>query len=89
MTLNDEILRATGGPTINDGQLAYFLAQGGTGTALNDVTRSWLLSKIVAPTTGDETTNDLWMIYLTEAGYTTGTLNDRQLAYWTGLPTPP
>ena len=78
-TVGDAILVVTEGPTTNDGLMAWFAAQGAVGTTLQDLERDFLLAQ--AGTT-DGTNNDLWMQYLTELGYTTGTLNDRQLAFW-------
>lgn len=46
MALNDEILRATGGPTINDGLRSWFGAL--PGGNLNDAERLWLLNAIIA-----------------------------------------
>ena len=80
MTLNDEILRATGGPTINDGLRSWFSAT--ADETLGDAERRWLLA-FPATTTG--ATNDLWMQYLGSLGHT-GTLNDRLLAYWAAQP---
>ena len=70
-TLNDEILRVTGGPTVNDGLMSFY---GGTGS-LNDRERQWLQSQ--GATLGP--VNDMWMEFL--SAYP-GTLNDRKLAYW-------
>jgi phospholipase C len=73
-TLNDEILRVTGGPTVNDGLMSYF---GGSGS-LNDRERQWLQAQ--GATLGP--VNDMWMEFLSA---TPGTVNDRKLAYWTAL----
>ena len=70
-TLNDEILRVTGGPTVNDGLMSYF---GGSGS-LNDRERQWLLGQ--GATLGP--VNDMWMEFLAA---TPGALNDKLLAYW-------
>ena len=70
-TLNDEILRVTGGPTVNDGLMSYF---GGSGS-LNDRERQWLLGQ--GATFGP--VNDMWMEFLSA---TPGTLNDKLFAYW-------
>lgn len=82
-TLNDEILRATGGPTVNDGLRAWFLSHGATGPAtapLNDLERQFLQAANVGP--GDEgTNNDLWMKILDTSGYN-GTYNDKLLQFW-------
>lgn len=78
-TLNDEILRATGGPTVTEGLLAYFQAGGATATNLMDAEHQWL--KIQTPA-GQGTNQDLWMDYLGLALGLDGTLNDRLLQYW-------
>ena len=74
-TLNDEILRVTGGPTVNDGLMSFY---GGVWT-LDDRERAWLLAN--GGVSG--TNNDLWMQALRGGGYA-GTLNDMLLAFWTG-----
>ncbi len=76
-TLNDQILRATGGPTIPDGLRSWFTAL--ATETLNDAERRWLLA---FPSTGVGTNNDLWVQYLRSVGHT-GTLNDMLLQYWT------
>ena len=76
-TLNDEILRATGGPTVNDGLRSWFSAL--STETLNDAELRWLQAQ--AGVTGT-TINDCWMQFLSGLGYQ-GTLNDMQLAYWT------
>lgn len=79
-TLNDEILRATGGPTVNDGLRAFFLANGATAGTLNDLERQYL--KVVFPAgAAAASNNDLWMGYLATLGHT-GALNDRLLQFW-------
>lgn len=81
-TLNDEILRVTGGPTVNDGLRNYFNAQGVPYGTLPDMERAWL--RIQMPTE-QGTTNDLWMTYLSDVFGYQGTLNDKLLQYWSGL----
>lgn len=78
-TLNDEILRVTTGPTVNDGLRAFFLARGATGTALNDLEGSYLRAR-AGVTAGPLA--DMWRQYLTGKGYA-GTINDQQLQWWT------
>lgn len=80
-TLNDEILRVTGGPTVNDGLLAYYHAAGATAETLNDATRQWLLIVTAPPDPEAYTDNDLWALI---PGLT-GTINDRMLQYWSAL----
>jgi hypothetical protein len=81
--LGDEILRATGGPTINDGLFAWYGAEGGVGSSLQDRERSLLTSK--GAFTG--TNSDLWYQWLRSLGHT-GSLNDMKLQFWTGQATP-
>ena len=76
--LADEILRATGGPTVNDGLFAWYGAQGGVGSALADRERSLLLSK--GAFTG--TNSDLLYQWLRSLGHT-GSLDDMRLQFWT------
>lgn len=80
-TLNDEIQRVTGGPTISDGLRAYYLAHGGTGTTLNDLERSWLIALTGVVSPQNYTTADLWRL-VPPLGADVGTVGDRQLAYW-------
>jgi len=77
-TLNDAILRATGGPTVNDGLRAYYNDQGIPYGPLNDMERTFL--RVQMPT-AQGTTNDLWMQYTENLGYT-GTLNEKLWKYW-------
>lgn len=76
--LNDEILRATGGPTVNEGLALWFGKQ--KSEALNDAELRWLKG-------GDgavgSTINDLWYTFL-RAATLTGAINDMKLAYWKG-----
>jgi hypothetical protein len=76
LTLNDAILQATGGPTLNDGLRAFFAAT--ADESLNDAELRWLKSQ--AGVTA-KTISDAWMQFLGGLGFT-GTLQDRQLAYW-------
>lgn len=78
-TLNDEILRATGGPTVNDGLQSYYVANGGVGTTLQDLEKTWLL--LQHPTASPTwPINDIWMMFALPVG---GTINDKQLFFWT------
>ena len=74
MTLNDAILQATGGPTVNQG-LANWFGKSPNET-LQDAERRWLITETGS---ADGTNEDLWMLFL--VGYS-GTINDRKLAYW-------
>jgi hypothetical protein len=78
-TLNDEILRATGGPTVNDGLLAYYQTNGATSDDLQDAEREFL---IAAGALGAGSNQDLWLDLLPGAT----SLQDRQLVYWTAQP---
>ena len=85
MTLNDAILAVTGGPTVNDGLRAYYLANGAVAGALPDLERQFLLAN-----GGVSSSNqDMWMQILGATGYT-GTLNDMLYRFWIdgGLATP-
>lgn len=79
-TLGDNIKRATGGTTINDGLSSWFSRT--ASESLNDAERRWLLSQ-AATTAGAN--NDLWYQFLRDALYT-GSLNDMKLAYWKAQP---
>ena len=76
MTLNDAILRATGGPTVNEGLYSWF--NGAPPETLNDAMLRSLRGVSSLPNGSLE---DCWMEYLRILGYS-GTLNDRLLQYW-------
>jgi len=79
--LNDEILRATGGPTVNDGLASHFSKT--AAETLGDAERRWLLAQVGA---AGGTLGDLWHAVLRAAGHT-GSVNDMKLAYWTAQST--
>jgi len=75
MTLNDAILAATGGPTINDGLSTFF---GKTvDETLNDAAYRWLTEQGIPPTQ----INDMWLDLLRGLG-AAGALNDMLLDFW-------
>ncbi len=78
MSVQDEILRATGGPTVNDGLRTWFGAT--ASETLQDAERRWLLAQ---PGAICGTINDLWMQTLSG---TPGTLNDKVFTYWFNIP---
>lgn len=75
-SLNDLILTATGGPTVNDG-LANVWFNKQADETLNDAEHRWLSGLVPVPST----INDMWMQYLRGAGYE-GSLNDMLYQYW-------
>lgn len=79
-TLNDEILRATGGPTVNDGLRSYFAANGGVGTTLDELERSWLLLQHPTASPVTATIGDMWLMFPLPLN---GAVNDKQLRFWT------
>lgn len=81
-TLNDEILRVTGGPTVNDGLRAFFAANGGVGVTLNELERTWLLLQFPTAPAGSPI-GDLWMRFPLPVD---GTVNDKQLRFWSTQP---
>lgn len=82
-TLNDEILRATGGPTVQDGLQAFFLLNGATQGPVEDMEREYLLGAITLTPPAKSTNQDLWLILLEETILGKGTLNDKLLIFWT------
>ena len=79
--INDEVLRATGGPSLNDGLATWF---GRTATeTIGDAERRWLLAQAGA---AGGTLGDLWYAVLRAAGHT-GSLNDMKLSYWSAQDT--
>ena len=81
-TLNDEIIRATGGPTLNEGLASWFSA---TSTeSIKDAEYRWLLAQA---TTSSGSISDLWDQFLRALPYSyTGTLNDMKYLYWSAQP---
>lgn len=79
-TLNDEILRATGGPTIQDGLQAFYLLNGATQGAIEDMERQYLLGAVAVPAL-PATNQDLWRQLFADA-LIGGTYNDQQLKFW-------
>jgi len=74
-TINDEILRVTGGPTVNDG-LASFYSKTDTEN-LQDAEKRFLLGQLVK----EAALSDMWFDYLGALGHT-GSLADRLLQFW-------
>lgn len=76
-SLQDEILRVTGGPTVNEGLASHF---GKTASeSLQDAERRWL--NAVPQSSAFASIADMWDEFL--AG--SGSLNDRKFIYWSGL----
>ena len=83
-SLNGAILLATGGPTVNEGQLKWFQARGAAGCEnYNDAERKFL--EVATVSSGDGLTiADLWRKFLVAGAYMLpeGTLNGGMLSYW-------
>lgn len=79
MQLNDAILEATGGPTVNEGLSSHFSRT--ASETLGDAEQRWLKEQVGVTS---ESIGDCWYEFTTGLGYS-GSLNDRQFAYWTGL----
>ena len=80
-TTNDEILRATGGPTINEGLSSHFSRT--TSESLWDAERRWLAE--VPQSATPAVINDMWFEFL-RASLFTGALNDMKFQYWSAQP---
>lgn len=80
-TLSDAIRAVVGGTSINDGLMAYYAANGGVGTTLPDLERSFLISQLGLSAPVAATTNDMWRRFLTGAGFT-GAPPDQLLQFW-------
>lgn len=80
-TLSDAIRAVVGGASgnVNDGLKAYFAANGGVGTNLLDLERSFLISQLGLSAPVAATTNDLWRQFLVAF---TGSLPDQLLQFW-------
>jgi len=77
--INDEVLRVTGGPTVQDGQAVHFSK---TATeSIQDAELRWLNEQILSP---DEvfTIADAWFVFAEEQLIGGGHINDIQLGYW-------
>lgn len=85
-TLNGAILAATGGPTVNEGQLAWFQSHGAAGfTNYNDAERKFLLVATGEPVNTPKTNADLWRDFLKTGGWWPvigGDINEAMRAYW-------
>lgn len=75
-TLNDEILRATTGPTVNEGLSSHFSRT--ASESLQDAERRWLAA--VPQSATPASIADMWDEFLPLSG----SLNDRKLTYWLG-----
>lgn len=80
MTLDDAIIKATGGPSVNEGLLKYYRANGATSNNLMDAERQYLLTRLAVADDGKTTNQDLWRAFLLAAPQVS--LNDAQLAFW-------
>ena len=76
--LNDEILRATGAATINDGLSTWFSRT--ASESLNDAESRWLLSQVAVTALSD--INSMWVQFQGGSGH----VSDLKLAYWVGQP---
>lgn len=74
--LQDEILRATTGPTVNEGLSSHFGRT--TSESLQDAERRWLNE--VPQSSTFASIADMWDEFLPLSG----SLNDRKLTYWLG-----
>ncbi len=75
--INDAVLTTTGGPVINEGELAWYKGGGSNLDDLQDAEQDFLF--LVGQNMAN--LNDMWFGYLTFIGYT-GALSDMKLAYW-------
>lgn len=84
-TLHDEIKRATGGLTVNEGLSDWFSR---TATeSLKDAEARWLFAQVTVLTYGH--INDMWREFLLPVyGLLAGSedLNDMKFAYWSAQP---
>lgn len=76
-SINDEILRATGGPTINEGLLTWYQTNGALSDDLQDAELEFLVNQGQAP----RDLQDMWFLFLGGLGHT-GALDDRRYQYW-------
>jgi hypothetical protein len=74
--INDNILAATGGPTVNDGLVDWY---GQLNGSINDAENLWLKQRPYPITSAHS--NDMWYQFLRADGYT-GALSDMLAQYW-------
>ena len=78
VNINDAILKATAGPTLNEGLLAWYRGNGATSYDIQDAENEFLTARS-APA---GQIADRWFAYLGTLTYT-GSLDDRRYQYWT------
>lgn len=77
--VNDNILAVTGGPSVTDGLLSYYQANGASSDSIKDAAYEFLLARGVA----DTSVIDMWMTFLTGvSGITSGTMRDMKAQWW-------
>jgi len=76
--INDCIVSVTGGPTTNEGLLAFYKANGATSNNLQDAAREFLLARGVP----SGQLQDMWRSFLSGLGIPDGHLNDMLYEYW-------
>ena len=76
-TINDEVVRATGGSTFNEGLAIWFTRT--AAESLQDAESRWLFSQVAVTVLGP--INDMWFTFLRAGGFT-GTLTDMKHQYW-------
>ena len=77
--INDAILAATGGPTVNDGLVTYYQANGAVSDDLQDAELEFLQALVVPVAAGS--LQDMWLEFLGVQGFI-GALDDRRAAFW-------
>ena len=75
--IKDLILSVTGGPTVNDGLLSFYLANGATSQNRVDAEYEFLLARGVT----SAYINDMWEEFFTTLGYI-GALSDKKYQWW-------
>lgn len=80
MSINDDILFVTGGPTVNDGLLAFYLANGAVTATLVDSEYEFLIARGITATAK----NDMWYAFLTTIVSLpmSGALQDMKANWW-------
>lgn len=81
--INDAILAATGGSTVNEGLASWFVKT--PDLSLQDAEKRWLFSKPIVLV--EASIQDMWKVYLESLGYS-GSLNDMKLSYWESFVNP-
>ena len=80
--INDAILEATGGPSIDDGLLTHYQAGGATANTIEDAESEFLIAQGATPSD----VSSMWRQLLIAGGFDTDGIHidDMRLLFWEG-----